>query len=40
MSADALEACPAHDFGLRPETAWRLMIERAVPAGDEQERRG
>jgi N-hydroxyarylamine O-acetyltransferase len=39
LDVDALEACLAEDFGLRPEPAWRPMIERAVAAGDAQERR-
>jgi hypothetical protein len=40
LCADALEACLADDFGLSPEPAWRPIIERAVAAGDEAERRG
>jgi N-hydroxyarylamine O-acetyltransferase len=40
LSADALEACLAGDFGLSPEPAWRPFIERAGRAGDGTERRG
>jgi N-hydroxyarylamine O-acetyltransferase len=38
LDADAVAAHLAEDFGLRPEPAWRPIIERAVAAGDAQER--
>jgi N-hydroxyarylamine O-acetyltransferase len=40
LSAEEVETCLVRDFGLCAQPSWRPVIERAVVAGDEAERRG